>query len=510
MHKSRLKPLRQQRKLPGAFRIAPELLQDGYVPPVSKNTALLINPFYEKDPNSSFGKHVLTPTLALSSIAAATPENWEVHIWDENLLQGHPPYEPMPEVVGITVHLTFANRAYELADWYRQRGSIVILGGLHVHSCADECRPHADALVIGDGVQAWPEVLRDVENNVLKSSYEGSFKHHYREDPAPRRELINKKQFLTRTSMIATRGCHNRCNFCYLSTEGMHMPYQVRAVEQVVREIEQEMAKYVVFTDNNLGSKKPYLSALCDALEPLKIIWSAAVSIDVTDDPLLVRKMALAGCTGVFVGFESLNEESIIHTGKRSPMPEDYARRVKMFHDVGIQINGSFVLGFDHDRKDVFEKTIAWVEDNRLESANFQILTPYPGTPLFTQMDNDGRILHKDWSKYDTGHVVFQPMNMTPEELQCGYEQVYQRHNSLKSIWMRRPENLSNAIAYMGSAILYRKSNWLWHFLIKNNLTNTVWDPLVELNRRRHLSYRKHLHNELEDSGLIAIPPGVG
>src|SRR5438445_7545771 len=129
-------------------------------PRIEKRYALLINPFYPKDPHASFGKHVLTPTLALTSIAAATPSDWKVRYWDENLLQGPPPFDPFPQVVGITVHLTFAKRAFELARWYRDRGAKVIFGGLHVLSCSEECAPHADALVIGEGVQLWGEILR--------------------------------------------------------------------------------------------------------------------------------------------------------------------------------------------------------------------------------------------------------------------------------------------------------------------------------------------------------------
>ena len=127
--------------------------------PVQPRYALLINPFYPKDPNASFGKHVLTPTLALTSFAATTPEHWQVQYWDENLLDGRPPFAPMPEVVGITVHLTFARRAFELAQWYRNRGSKVVLGGLHVLSCPEECAPYADSLAVGDGVQLWPRIL---------------------------------------------------------------------------------------------------------------------------------------------------------------------------------------------------------------------------------------------------------------------------------------------------------------------------------------------------------------
>src|SRR4029077_9537246 len=131
------------------------------------------------------------------------------------------------------------------------------------------------------------------------------------------------------------------------------------------------------------------------------------VSIDVTDDPSLIREMALAGCSGVFIGFESLQPENIAEAGKKSPRPDDYARRVALLHDHGIQVNGSFVLGFDHDRPDVFERTAEWVEQTRLECAPFHILTPYPGTPLFDRMKREGRLLHEDWSRYDTAHVVF-------------------------------------------------------------------------------------------------------
>src|SRR4051794_38410485 len=200
--------------IPRALRVAPDLGMAVRTGPPRPRTVLLINPFYPKDPHASFGKHVLTPSLALTSIAGATPPDWEISYWDENLLQGPPPRDPFPQVVGITVHLTFAERAYALADWYRCRGARVILGGLHVLSCPEEAAPHADALAIGEGVRIWPEILRDVEANSLRPVYRGSYRQPYREDPAPRRNLLPRPSFLTTTSLIATRGCHNRCGFC--------------------------------------------------------------------------------------------------------------------------------------------------------------------------------------------------------------------------------------------------------------------------------------------------------
>lgn len=456
-------------------------------------SALLINPFYSKDPHASFGKHMLTPTLALTSFAATTPDHWEVRYWDEDLLDGRPPFDPMPEVVGITVHLTFAKRAFELAQWYRSRGSKVILGGLHVLSCPEEYSPHADALAIGDGVQLWPRILADVEAGGLQSRYLATYENDYREDPAPRRSILPRASFLTTTSLIATRGCHNRCGFCYLATDGLRMPYRMRAPEQIAAEFEADGQPYGVFVDNNLGSNREYLRELCRALAPLNKIWSAAVSIDVTDDPSLIRAMALAGCTGVFVGFESLTDENLADARKKTPKTADYARRVRILHDNGIQVNGSFVLGFDHDRKDVFERTAEWVEENRLESATFHILTPYPATPLFKQMESAGRLLHRDWDLYDTAHAVFRPKHMSPEELEQGYEWIYERLFSRTSIWKRRPEDWRAVPAYLAMSYLYKRSNRIWHLLIKHHMVHAVWFPLVEMTRLRHMQYRKRM-----------------
>jgi len=498
-------------RIPEAFRIAPELKDLPGPVAARKRHALLVNPFYPKDPHASFGKHVLTPTLALTSIAASTPSNWTVQYWDENLLQGPPPAEPFPEVVGISVHLTFAARAFALARWYRARGAKVVLGGLHVLSSPEECAPHADALAVGEGVQLWGQILRDVESGCLQHRYEGSYLRPYRDEPAPRRELLPRRQFLTTSSMIATRGCHNRCGFCYLSTDGLHMPYLMRDVEQVAAEFVADGQPYGVFTDNNLGSRPEYLRALCQALRPLRKIWSAAITIDVTDDPALVREMALAGCTAVFIGFESLVGENITDARKKSPRPDDYARRVRILHESGIQVNGSFVFGFDHDEPGVFERTAEWIERNRLECATFHILTPYPGTPLFRQMEAEGRLLHQDWSLYDTAHVVFRPKNMSVDQLAEGYAWSYKRLFSSASIWKRRPEDPTAVLPYLGMAYLYKRSNWLWYYLIRHRLTGIVWRPLVECTRIRHLAFRKKLARNMAGNarGATVLPAGV-
>jgi radical SAM superfamily enzyme YgiQ (UPF0313 family) len=469
----------------------PPVLPEREAPAPSPRHALLINPFYPKDPIASFGKHVLTPSLALTSVAAATPADWRVAYWDENLLQGPPPTDPMPAVVGITVHLTFAERAYALARWYRARGARVVLGGLHVLSCPDEAAQHADALAIGDGVSVWPRILRDAERDELAPRYVASFTSPFRDDPPPRHDLVSRRVFLTTTSLIATRGCHNRCEFCYLATDGLRMPYHMRDPEDVAEEWRREGTPYAVFLDNNLASRREYLRSLCRALGPLGRIWSAAVSIDVADDPTLVREMAASGCTAVFVGFESLTAENLTDARKKTPRPEDYARRVALLHEHGIAVNGSFVLGFDHDRPDVFARTADWVEAARLECATFHILTPYPGTPLFRRLDREGRILHRDWSRYDTSHVVFRPKHLSPTELERGYAWCYERLFSARSIWKRRPARTSELPSYLLMSALYKRSNWLWPHLVQRRLTGAVWGPLVAGARIRHLHFRR-------------------
>ena len=504
--RTKLKP----RWLPREMIFPPTLRVDSPCAPVERRSALLINPFYKKDAHASFGKHVLTPTLALTSFAGATPGHWKLAYWDENLLHGAPPSTPTPEVVGITVHLTFSKRAFELAAWYRSRGSKVILGGLHVLSCPEECSPHADALAIGDGIQLWPQILRDVERGSLKAVYRAMYETEYSNDPKPRRDLLPRRSFLTTTSLIATRGCHNRCGFCFLSTEGLRMPYKVRDTNQVVDEFMADNQPYAVFIDNNLGSRPDYLKALCRAMRPLAKIWSAAVTLDVTDDPNLIREMALAGCTGVFIGFESLSDANITQARKRAPRTKDYARRVAILHDHGIQVNGSFVLGFDEDRRDVFATTAGWIEENRLECATFHILTPYPGTPLFRQMQSQGRLLHQDWSRYDTAHVVFRPNQMTPEELAQGYGWIYQRLFSHRSIWRRRPVESSAVPPYLAMSYLYKRSNLFWHLLIKHDLVHAVWSPLVEWSRRRHLHFRSRLERRLDGARNAAGVRGGG
>ena len=311
------------------------------------------------------------------------------------MLQGPPPWEPFPEVVGITVHLTFAERAYALARWYRQRGAKVILGGLHVTSCPDEARPHADAMAIGEGVQLWGRMLDDVAAGTLAAGLSRRLSPAVSRRALPRREILDRDSYLTTGGMISTRGCHNRCGFCYLSTRGLQMPSMARDIEQVAAEIRDAAAVVCRVHGQQPGLESPLLAL------PLPGLAAAGGHLERGRLDRRDRRSRTGARNGLgrlhgrVRGFRVAGESQYrrrpeeIAAGRRlRPASGDLSR-------YGMQVNGSFVFGFDHDRPDVFAKTVAWIEANRLECATFHILTPYPGTPLFAQMEAEGRLLHR-------------------------------------------------------------------------------------------------------------------
>jgi radical SAM superfamily enzyme YgiQ (UPF0313 family) len=484
-------PLRARRLISRALRRIVSGLESEEQPRTGE--ILLVNPRYRRNPCSSAGRHALTPSLALPLLAAATPPGYRVRFFDENLELRAAPLHPLPEVVGITVHTAFAVRAYELADRYRQAGARVVLGGLHASALPEEARRHADAVVTGDGVPVWPEVLAGLRNGVLRGGaiVRGDFvSPSYACSPWPRRDILPRGAYLTRAAIIATRGCPQRCGYCYLATRGVRAPYQKRAALDVVAEIDAVGEPYVVFTDNNLSADPAYVIELCRALADRRLIWSAAVTIDVARDPAVVEAMAASGCQGVFIGLETLSDASLRAQHKRTLPPSCYRQAVRLLHAHGIEVNGSFVFGFDEDGPDVFDRTLAFIREERLECATFHILTPYPGTPLFAELEAQGRILTRDWSEYDTAHVVFRPARMSAEELHAGYRRAYRELYAWRTVIARRPQvagsptaRAARVGAYLAMTTLYKKADFVWRLLAPLRLTHAAWHPLVALHR---------------------------
>jgi radical SAM superfamily enzyme YgiQ (UPF0313 family) len=451
---------------------------------------LLLNPRYRRNPCSSVMRHALAPSLALPLLAAATPPGYRVRFHDENLTLGPPPRRPVPDVVGLTVNTAFAARAYALADDYRRRGARVVLGGMHVTALPDEARRHADVVVTGEGVAAWPGVLAGLRDGSLAPGavVHGSYRAPaYAASPRPRRDILPPGAFLTQAAVIATRGCPQRCGYCALATRGVEAPYQKRPVDDVLAEIDATGERFVVFTDNNLMADPAYGLALCAALARRRLLWTAALTIDAARHPRLVAAMAASGCQGVFIGLETLRDETLALQRKRTLPPSAYTDAIGRFHEHGIEVNGSFVFGFDADGPEVFDRTVDFIVAERLECATFHILTPFPGTPLFDALDAAGRILTRDWGRYDTAHAVFRPARMTPAELEAGYRHAYRRLYEWGTVLARRPRGggvLAEALhgaGYLAMTALYKKWDFVWRLLVPLRVTHAAWQPLVGL-----------------------------
>jgi hypothetical protein len=405
-----------------------------------RDSSLLVNPFYPKDPRASFGKHVLTPTLALTSIIDVTPAV-DVSYWDE----------PAARAAAVRACGSARRRHYRaspsrsaptsLPPGIAGRGAIVVLGGLHVLSCPDEAAEHADAIAIGDGVSCDREFCTTSRPDVSAPAT-GGYSRPYSLDPPPRRASCRDRRSSRRRACRDAR-LHNRCGFCYLSTDGLHMPYRMRGGADRRGDCDGRQP-YTVFVDSNLGSRPPTCAHCARRCARSRSSGCRRRRRH--------RRRDAGAPDGVSELYRRVRRFQVAQRGqsaaarKRTPPPIDYARRVAVLHRYGIQVNGSFVLGFDHDGPDVFERTVSWIEANQLECATFHILTPYPGTPLFRQLEREGRILHRDWNCYDTAHVVFQPKNTTVAELDAGYAWCYDALFSHRSIWRRRPSERARCL----------------------------------------------------------------
>jgi radical SAM superfamily enzyme YgiQ (UPF0313 family) len=422
------------------------------------------------------GKNHLVPSETLTALAAVTPSRHEVVIEDENVQPLH--LDDRPDVVGITVYTFVARRAYQIADAYRARGVYVVLGGLHVTGRPDEARLHADTIVIGEGDGAWPQLLDDLERGRAQPVYRAAQAPALDALPLPRKELLDARRYLSTASVSATRGCPYHCQYCFNSVDGA-APFRKRSIDAVVRQVEalrDAGQRYVIFFDDNLTVDRRYARALCTALRGRGVRWRCAASIEAAYDEELLRLMAQSGCESVFIGLESINAGSLEESSKLHNRVRDYERLIRAIQRHGMMINASFVFGFDHDDPGVFRRTLEFAVRNRLDSINFHILTPYPGTPLFARLEAEGRLLTDDWDRYDTAHAVFRPVGMTAAQLEQGYEWIYHEFYAWRAIWQRMPEgSLERKVRFLVFNIALKKANGLWELLIRLNLLSPLF-----------------------------------
>lgn len=355
--------------------------------------------------------------LSMAILAARTPPDVEVRFYDDKVEEI--PVDDQPDLVAITVETFTARRAYSIAAGYRERGVPVVMGGYHPTLLPDESLEHADAIVIGDAEGPWEQLLDDFRNDRMQRKYTGGNSRSM-SDFFLDRSIFTGKKYAPVDLVQYGRGCRFACDFCSIRAF-----YQKNIRSRPAQNVAEELAalstrRLVFFVDDNLFDSIPGLYALLEAIRPLGIRWCCQISIDVARDDRLLDRMAEAGCVLALIGFESLSLANLKQMGKRwNRVAGDYHSVVRRFHERGIAIYGTFVFGYDNDTTETIRQSLDFAQEARLEIANFNPLTPTPGTPLYDRLLREGRMISPKWwldPNYRYGAPIFVPKAMSPEE----------------------------------------------------------------------------------------------
>ena len=406
-------------------------------------------------PMDSEFKRRMSPPLSLLVLAALTQPEHTLVLEDENI--GKLNLNDSPDLVGITVNVDTSKRAYAIASQYRQRNIPVVLGGIHPSANPDEAGQHCNAVCIGEAETLWPQILQDTQSNLLKPRYHSVEPIDLSLIPFPRWDVLNTSDYLYTNILTTSRGCPFHCEFCYNSSDYAQHDFRNRPIDHVIREIERFGTRQVMFIDDNFIGNVKWTHEFIEAIRPMKLVWHAAVSTNIIQHPALLDAMAASGCRSLFIGFESINHHSVRSVNKVQNHCDQYDQIIQMLHKRDIMVNASMVFGLDSDTPQTFPDTLDWLIHNKVETVTAHILTPYPGTKLFRRFQDEGRIFDTDWNHYNTAHVVYQPKNMTPEELYNGYRWLYSRFYSIGNIFRRMPHSNRLKIPYLLFNFGYRK-----------------------------------------------------
>lgn len=439
-------------------------------------------------------KYSLFPPLGLATLAAYLSPDDEIDLQDQHIEKLN--LDDEPDLVVIQVYITNAYRAYRIADHYRDKGAYVILGGLHVTALPDEAALHANSIFLGPAEESFPRFLKDFRNKTPQKIYRSSIRT-LQNMPVVRRDLIKRHKYLVPNSIVVTRGCPHHCDFCYKDAfyEGGKSFY-TQLVDDALAEIDRLPGRHLYFLDDHLLGNKKFASELFEGMRGMNRVFQGAATIASILDGNLIEKAAEAGLRSVFVGFETFSPENLKMSNKKQNLARDYSEAVKRLHSLGIMINGSFVFGLDHDNKDVFKRTVDWGVQNAITTSTFHILTPYPGTRLFSDMEQARRITSRNWDLYDTRHVVYRTTNLSTRELEEGYNWAYNEFyswsNIFKASW--KHDLIKHKLKHLFYTGGWKKFEPLWNFLIKTGGLNHML-PLLEsilskvnLNERREMT----------------------
>ncbi|MDD4889450.1 MAG: radical SAM protein [Phycisphaerae bacterium] len=381
----------------------------------------------------TFGRKAVFMPLGLMVAAGVVPADWQVEIVDECTTALPPPLPGGVDLVGVTAMTCQAPRAYEIADSYRAAGVPVILGGIHPSALPDEALQHATAVGVGEAEGTLPAMLRDFAAGRLGGIYRPSGPV---EIATPRRDLLMAKNYFVNNCVQISRGCPHRCRFC--TTQAMYGGrYTVRPIEAICQEIRDLKAKWVIFADDNIIGNIPWSRKLFAELGKMKVGWSGQASLNVARDEDVLRMMKANGCGGLILGLESPNPASLAEGNKTYIDPADYIPLIRRIQAARIGTWGSFLFGFDTDTVESLHASVKFARQAKLGITCYPILTPYPGTPLWDNYLAAGRILTRDWSKYNGATVVFQPKQMTPRQLANCQVAAFREFYSMASMWER-------------------------------------------------------------------------
>lgn len=424
-------------------------------------------------------KYSLFPPLGLATLAAYLSPDDEIDLQDQHVETLN--LNDNPDLVIIQVYITNAYRAYKIADHYKKQGAYVLLGGLHVTSLPEEAAPHADTIFLGPGEETFPQFLKDFKNKSPKKVYSSSIRILDKIPPI-RRDLIKRNKYLVPNSIVVTRGCPHHCDFCYKDAffEGGRSFY-TQIVDDALSEIDRLQGRHLYFLDDHLLGNAKFASELFEGMKGMNRVFQGAATVDSVLRGNLIEKAAEAGLRSLFVGFETFSPANLKQSNKKQNLEKDYVKAVNRLHSLGIMINGSFVFGLDEDDKNVFKQTVDWGVKNSITTSTYHVLTPYPGTRLFKDMEQQGRILTKNWDLYDTRNVVYQTTNLTADELKNGYDWAYKEFYSWTNILKASLNHDSNKhklkhFFYSGG---WKKFEPVWNFMIKTKNLNGML-PLLE------------------------------
>jgi radical SAM superfamily enzyme YgiQ (UPF0313 family) len=369
------------------------------------------------------------PPLNLGYVAALTPDDWEIRIIDEqHRLEDGRDWDP--DLVALTALTPSAPRAYALAAQYRELGTPVVLGGVHATAVPDEAARYVDAVVTGDAEGVWPQLIADFESRRLHDHYHGDFL------PLdglrwPRRDLYPKGYFVD--TILSSKGCPFHCEFCSIWRYYARR-YRARPVDEVIDELAALSGKKLIFfADDNLTIDQRRCITLCQRMVERGIHRRYAIqgSLSLASNDELLKWLKLSGCVFVFIGFESLNQQALASIDKPDLLgadPEQYKRQIRRIHDHGLAVFGSFIVGLDEDRPDVFERLRSFILEAEVDCALINILNACPWTDLWERFNTQGRLIYTHWpdeyALLTQDNVSFIPTGMSPLDLQTGTKQL--------------------------------------------------------------------------------------